>query len=53
MGHPLFDGKLAILAILADSFVDSAVGTTADEAHDMVSVTDMDLAGIAGSSSRI
>jgi hypothetical protein len=38
------DGKLANLAVATNSFVHSSIGTRTDEADDLVSVYDSDLA---------
>jgi hypothetical protein len=39
----LLDGELAGLALPADGLVDAAIGSTADEADDLVPVNDTDL----------
>jgi hypothetical protein len=36
----LLDGKLSNAAILAFGFVDTAIGTAANEAHDLVALID-------------
>jgi hypothetical protein len=46
----LFDRKFAFLAILAKSFVDTAVGSAANETHNMISVSHPDFAGVPRSS---
>lgn len=43
----LLDSKLSGLAMTTDSFVDSAVSSTADESNDLVAVNDPDLALIS------
>jgi hypothetical protein len=48
----LFDGKLSFLAIFAESLVDSAIGSAADETYDVISISNPDLAGISTRSPR-
>lgn len=43
----LLDGELSLLAILADGFVDSAIGATADETHNLITFFYLDFAGVA------
>jgi hypothetical protein len=43
----LFDGKLAFLAILSNCLVDTAICTTADEANNLISLSDVDFACVA------
>jgi hypothetical protein len=47
-GNALLDGKFAHAAILAFCFVDTAIGSTADEAHDPVALIDSLLGIVAG-----
>ena len=44
----LLDGELALLAILADRLVDSAICTAADETHNVVSISHSDFTGVTG-----
>lgn len=45
--YSLLDGKLALLAIFPDRLVDTAICTTADEANNVIPLSDVDFACVA------
>ena len=51
--HLLLDGELSRAAISAFGFVDTSIGTAADEAHDLVALGDSLLVVVSGEHSRI